>query len=123
MFVSGLQDRAETWSKTLVPSEQAVFPAIAKTTRVCAYDRPGTVLIVGEDFEKSCSDPVPQPITLEEPVADLRALLTAIGVPGPYVLVGYSARGAFARYYASKFPEEVSGSSSSITSPTSFETD
>lgn len=112
VFVSGLLDRSETWSKTLVPSEEAVFPAIAKTTRVCAYDRPGTILATGEgetDFETSRSDPVPQPITLEEPVADLRALLTAIGEPGPYVLVGHSAGGAIAKYYTSKFPADVSG--------------
>ena len=43
------------------PSEQAVLPAIAQTNRVCAYDRPGTILATGEgaeDFEQSRSDPV-----------------------------------------------------------------
>ena len=64
VFVSGGADRAETWSKTLDPSKQAVLPAIAETNRVCAYDRPGTILVTGEsvdDFEPSRSDPVPQP--------------------------------------------------------------
>jgi hypothetical protein len=41
VFVSGAQDRTETWGKTLDPSEQPVLPAIAETNRVCAYDRPG----------------------------------------------------------------------------------
>ena len=62
VFVAGAQDRAETWSTTKDPSEQAVLPAIAQTNRVCAYDRPGTILATGEgaeDFEPSRSDPVP----------------------------------------------------------------
>ena len=109
VFVSGLLDRAETWSTSLKSAELAVLPAIAKTNRVCAYDRPGTVLLVEDDFEKSRSNAVDQPITLEEPVADLRRLLTAIGETDPYVLVGHSAGGAFAKYYANKFPENVSG--------------
>jgi pimeloyl-ACP methyl ester carboxylesterase len=62
VFVSGGGDRAETWSKTLDSSKQAVLPAIAQTNRVCAYDRPGTLLATGEgaeDFLPSRSDPVP----------------------------------------------------------------
>ena len=69
VFVSGAGDRTETWSKTLDPSKQAVLPAIAETNRVCAYDRPGTVLARGEgaeDFETSRSDPVPQPTSRTE---------------------------------------------------------
>ena len=45
VFVSGFPERTETWSTTLDPSKQAVLPAIAETNRVCAYDRPGTVLL------------------------------------------------------------------------------
>ena len=112
VFVSGGGDRAETWSKTLDPSEQAVLPAIAETNRVCAYDRPGTIFAVGEgeeDFEPSRSDPVPQPTTLEDGVADLHALLGASGERAPYVLVGHSIGGAISRHYASKHPQDVSG--------------
>jgi pimeloyl-ACP methyl ester carboxylesterase len=112
VFVPGGGDRTETWSKTLDPSEQAVLPAIAETNRVCTYDRPGTFLPTGEgleDFKKSRSDPVPQPTTLQDRVADLHALLGASGERGPYVVVGHSIGGAVAALYASEHPQEVSG--------------
>ncbi len=113
VFVSGVRDRAETWSTTQDPSEQAVLPAIAETNRVCAYDRPGTLVATGdgpEDFETSRSDPVDQPTTLQDGVDDLHALLKASGEgKRPYVLVGHSMGGAISRLYASEYPEEVSG--------------
>jgi pimeloyl-ACP methyl ester carboxylesterase len=112
VFVAGAQDRADTWSTTQKPSEQAVLPAIAETNRVCAYDRPGTILATGdgpEDFETSRSDPVDQPTTLQDGVDDLHALLKASGERGPYVLVGHSMGGAISRLYASQYPEDVSG--------------
>ena len=113
VFVAGAQDRADTWSTTQKPSEQAVLPAIAETNRVCAYDRPGTLLSTGDgidDFEKSRSDPVPQPTTLQDHVDDLHALLKASGEgKRPYVVVGHSMGGAVSRLYATEYPEEVSG--------------
>jgi pimeloyl-ACP methyl ester carboxylesterase len=112
VFVSGAGDRTETWSKTLDPSKQAVLPAIAETNRVCAYDRPGTLLATGEgeeDFEKSRSDPVPQPTTLQDGARDLHALLSASGERGPYVVVAHSMGGAIAKLYASEYPQDVSG--------------
>ena len=119
VFVSGVRDRTEAWSTTLdpsgqpvFPSEQAVLPAIAQTNRVCAYDRPGTIVSTGEgpeDFETSRSDPVDQPTTLQDAVSDLHALLKASGERGPYVLVGHSMGGAISRLYASEYPEDVSG--------------
>ena len=123
VFVAGAQDRAETWSTTKDPSEQAVLPAIAQTNRVCAYDRPGTIVSTGdgpEDFETSRSDPVDQPTTLQDHAADLHALLKASGEgKHPYVVVGHSMGGAVSRLYASQYPEEVSGLV--LVDPTPFE--
>jgi pimeloyl-ACP methyl ester carboxylesterase len=117
VFVSGYPERTETWSTTLdssgdrvFPSEQAMVPAIAENNRVCAYDRPGTFLSTGpEDFEKSRSDPVPQPTTLHDDARDLQALLSASGERGPYVVVGHSLGGAISRQFATEYPQEVSG--------------
>jgi pimeloyl-ACP methyl ester carboxylesterase len=91
-------------------SAPAVFPGVAGFTRVCVYDRPGTV---AEDVDGSLlfsrSDPVPQPTTPAGDVAALHALLHAAGVPGPYVLAGHSFGGLLARFYAATYPEEVVG--------------
>src|SRR4029434_9233012 len=78
---------------------------VGKFTRVCACDRPGTP--VGE--KPSRSDPVPQPTTAKDAVADLHALLSADGAAGPYVLVGHSYGGLIVRLYASTYPKEVAG--------------
>ena len=114
VFVSGAGDRTETWSTTQDPSEQAVLPAIAQTNRVCAYDRPGTVLATGEgaeDFLPSRSDPVDQPTTLQDHVDDLHALLKASGEgKRPYVVVGHSMGGAVSRLYAGHIPRSLGAS-------------
>ena len=86
-----------------------VLPGVAQFTRVCAYDRPGTYASIGEDDFISRSDPVAQPRTAPEVVADLHALLQAAEVPGPYVLAGHSLGGLFARLYAATYPNEVIG--------------
>lgn len=104
VLVGGLRASAEDWS-IASKSTSAVFPEVAKFTRVCAYDRPGT--LVGE--KPSRSDPVPQPTTAKDAVADLRALLIAAGETGPYVLVGHSYGGLVVRLYASTYPKDVSG--------------
>src|SRR5687768_4921713 len=85
VLVGGLRASAEDWNLAN-KSAPAVFPGVAKFTRVCAYDRPGTP--VGD--KPSRSDPVSQPTTSGEAVADLHALLSAAGEAGPYVLVGHS---------------------------------
>lgn len=104
VLVAGLKASAEDWSIAEKPGP-TVFPEVAKFTRVCAYDRPGTP--VGE--KPSRSDPVPQPTTAGDAVADLHALLNAAGEASPYVLVGHSYGGLIARLYASIYPESVSG--------------
>ena len=88
----------------LKESEKAVFPSVAKFTRVCAYSRPGT----GLDDPKT-STPVHQPHTLDDDVADLHAVLGASGESGPYVLVAHSYGGLIARLYVGTYPKEVSG--------------
>jgi pimeloyl-ACP methyl ester carboxylesterase len=104
VLVAGLRASAEDWS-IAGKSAAAVFPEVAKFTRVCAYDRPGTP--VGE--KPSRSDPVKQPTTARDAVADLHALLSAAGEAGPYVLVGHSYGGLVVRLYASTYPEDVAG--------------
>ena len=107
ILVSGRSDRSDIWMTA--DSETAVFPAVAKFTHICAYDRPGTVTIAGNAIEPSRSTSVPQPITPKDAVADLHALLTAAKVPTPLVLVGHSFGGLIVRLYASTYPSEVAG--------------
>jgi pimeloyl-ACP methyl ester carboxylesterase len=104
VLVAGLKASAEDWKVSRVPG-LTVFAETARLTRVCAYDRPGTP--VGE--KPSRSDPVRQPTTAKEAVADLHALLDAAGVAAPYVLVGHSYGGLVVRLFASTYPESVSG--------------
>src|SRR5437867_12892915 len=104
VLVGGRMASADDWS-VADKSAPAVFPQVAKFTRVCAYDRPGTP--VGE--KPSRSDPVPQPTTAKDAVADLHALLSAAGETGPYVLVGHSYGGLVVKLYASTYPKEVAG--------------
>ena len=104
VLVAGLKGSAEDWNIAKGPGP-TVFAEVAKFTRVCAYDRPGTP--VGE--KPSRSDPVPQPTTAGLAVADLHALLRAAGEARPYVLVGHSYGGLVVRLYASSYPEDVSG--------------
>jgi pimeloyl-ACP methyl ester carboxylesterase len=108
VLLSGKGNRADTWSTPSpdVPGP-AVFPAIAKLTRVCAYDRPGTIGALAS--EPSRSDPVPLPVTAAAGAVDLQALLTAAKVPGPYVLIGHSMGGLIARLIASEHRDEVAG--------------
>ena len=88
---------------TLIPSDDAVFPSIAQTTRVCAYDRPDV------RFEGEVTTPRPQPHTVDLDVEDLHALLTAIGEPEPYVLVSHSYGGLVSALHARTHPESVAG--------------
>src|SRR5215216_5767153 len=111
VLVSGYGNHGGVWSVASdeVPQPQ-VLPAVAGFTRVCAYDRPGTVgFDLDDPADRSRSDPVPQPTTAAAAVDDLHALLRAAAVPGPYVLVGHSLGGLYTRLYASTYPDEVAG--------------
>jgi CubicO group peptidase (beta-lactamase class C family)/pimeloyl-ACP methyl ester carboxylesterase len=103
---SGYRNDAAIWSAPLEPGMTTVFPQVAKFTRVCAYDRPGTFL---DANHLSRSTAVPMPRTARDLVSDLHALLHAAHVPGPYVFAAHSFGGIFARLYASTYPDEVVG--------------
>jgi pimeloyl-ACP methyl ester carboxylesterase len=76
-----------------------VQPAIARTYRVCSYDRAGS----------GWSDPRTDVETPTRIVADLHAALGAAGEKPPYVMVGASAGGQYVRLYQLDYPGEVIG--------------
>jgi pimeloyl-ACP methyl ester carboxylesterase len=76
-----------------------VFPVVARMTRVCSYDRAGL----------GFSDAGPMPRDADAIVTDLHALLKRAGVQPPYVVVGQSFGGLYARLYASRYPRDVAG--------------
>jgi pimeloyl-ACP methyl ester carboxylesterase len=86
-----------------------VLSGVAKATRVCASDRPGTTASIGDEDFISRSNPIAQPRTSVEVVEELHSLLQAAGIPGPYILAGHSLGGFFARLYAATYPDEVVG--------------
>jgi pimeloyl-ACP methyl ester carboxylesterase len=76
-----------------------VQPKLAKTTRVCAFDRAGL----------GWSEPGPEPRSPAHIADELHTLLTNAGIDGPIVLVAHSAGGKHARLYAQRHPERVAG--------------
>ncbi len=115
VLVAGQGGRANDWTHlpdsqgVLTPSPNAVDPEVAKFTRVCAYDRPGTASDLMNGVELTPSTPVPQPVTARSSAADLNAVLTASGQRGPFVLVGQSYGGDVIRVYASEHPKMTAG--------------
>jgi pimeloyl-ACP methyl ester carboxylesterase len=122
---SGLGNAADVWGGAFLVAatdpasdpRRAVFPAVARFTRICAYDRPGTVRLDPQTnrFKPSRSDPVAMPRTALDVARDLRALLRkartlrGAGVRGPYVLAGHSVGGLTQRLYATLHPRRVAG--------------
>lgn len=103
---AGTGDLGRVWSMQPFGPGRAVLPAVARFTRVRVYDRPGTYLLP-DRFSRS--DPVAMPRTALDIARDLRALLRAAHVPGPYVLVGHSYGGLVARLFATIYPRRVAG--------------
>jgi len=114
---SGYGDAGDIWSL----AEQrppAVHPAIAESTRVCAYDRPGsTITTTTEDGvtvalsapRPGRSGTAPMPRDPADVIEELHDLLAAAEVTGPYVLVGHSLGGTLSVLYARTYADQVSG--------------
>ena len=76
-----------------------VQPALAKTTRVCSYDRAGF----------GWSDALPPPRDADHIADELHGLLAAAKIDGPIVLMGHSIAGMYIRDYATRYPAEAAG--------------
>ena len=87
-----------------VPSPDAVQPTVAKTTQVCAYDRPNT----RPDGADRSTD-VPQPHSVQQDVDDVVALINASQLPTPMVFVAHSYGGLVLDLLARTHPELVAG--------------
>ena len=91
VLFNGLGERTPNWAW--------VQSAVARQTRVCAYDRAG----------QGWSGEAPGRQDGHELAADLHGLLSAADVPGPYVLAGHSVGGTYALAYAMDYPKETAG--------------
>ena len=109
LLISGTRGAADEWT-TLLPDAAAdavtSFDALAETTRVCAYDRPGTTVESGAATESTV---VPQPTTALQSAKDLHALMAAAEQRAPYVVVGLSWGGMIAQQFSRTYPDEVEG--------------
>jgi pimeloyl-ACP methyl ester carboxylesterase len=88
---SGLGEMSSNWAR--------IAPAVAPTTRVCAYDRAG----------QGWSDDAGRPQDGLAIARDLHALLAVAGERAPFVLVGHSTGGTYAMTYAAQYPRQVAG--------------
>jgi pimeloyl-ACP methyl ester carboxylesterase len=72
---------------------------ISSYTRVCSYDRGG----------EAWSNLGPNPHTYRQEAYDLRRLLKAAKLRGPFVMVGQSMGGTIIREFARQYPNDVAG--------------
>lgn len=89
---AGLGDWSASWSGW-------VQPEVAKTTRVCTYDRAGM----------GYSEAGPLPRNAQQFVKELHTLLQRANIPGPYVLVGHSLGGLHVQVFAHEYAADVAG--------------
>jgi pimeloyl-ACP methyl ester carboxylesterase len=91
VLLNGLGETSPLWAR--------VQPAVAATTRVCAYDR------AGQGWSEDSSN------TADATTAatDLHKLLIAAGETGPFVLAGHSSGGVHALEYTHLYPKDVAG--------------
>ncbi|WP_200905989.1 alpha/beta fold hydrolase [Paenibacillus sp. IHB B 3415] len=72
---------------------------LAETATVVSYDRAGYAWSEQADTERSGANIV----------RELHSALQNAGIPGPYLLVGHSLGGMYARLFTQTYPEEVTG--------------
>jgi pimeloyl-ACP methyl ester carboxylesterase len=92
VLVSGLAEASVYWRGW-------IEPVVAQNTTVCAYDRAG----------QGWSDPPPSPQDGVAVATDLHSLLANAQIPGPYIVVGHSTGGVYARIFAARYPDQVAG--------------
>lgn len=89
---AGSPDTSATW--------RSIQSQIAKVTRVCAYDRAG----LGRSSPAAQGRRTPR-----TQIHDLRVMLDAANIAGPYVVVGHSWGGLLARLFAFAYPHLTAG--------------
>jgi pimeloyl-ACP methyl ester carboxylesterase len=88
---AGLGDWSTGWD--------VVQQGVARTTRVCTYDRAGW----------GWSEAGPLPRDAAQFAKELHTLLQNANVPGPYVMVGHSLGGFAVRIFVHEYASEVAG--------------
>jgi pimeloyl-ACP methyl ester carboxylesterase len=83
---------------------QLVQPEVAKFTRVCTFDPSGTAW--SDPFQSTPAKSTP---ACADRVDEIHRLVTRAPIDGPYVLVGFSVGGLWARIYAAEYPDDILG--------------
>ena len=91
-FFSPEVEASAVWNKVQL--------SVARFGRVCSYDREG---MGRSDIH------IPLRQSVSQITDDLHTLPAHAGIPPPYILVGHSIGGIYARRYASEHPSEVAG--------------
>lgn len=105
VLAAGAGQTSRTWND--------VVPQLSTFAQVVTFDRPG----LGR------SEPGVEPRTPTRIAQELHALLEALAVQGPTVLVGHSMGGVHVLRYATLFPESVEGVVLLDSPPPGFEED
>src|SRR4051794_1220656 len=76
-----------------------VQPGIARSNRVCSYDRAGA----------GWSEPSQRPRTLDNMADELHATISVAALDLPLIVIGHSFGGLSVLHYARRYPSEVAG--------------